>query len=416
MAESSEDSNHPTVQPTNSVRIGLALAGGGMEGAVYEIGALRALEEVLEGVSLNRDVHCYVGVSAGAFIASCLANDISTAQLCRAIFKDRGEEHPLVPSTVFRPAVKEMGRRSLMVPRLLAEALRDYAKHPGDVTLAEALMRLVRALPAGVFDGEPLRRFLARSFERIGRSDDFRTLGRKLYVVAADLDSGDSVRFGEPGFDHVPISQAVQASTAVPGLYPPVLIDGRHYVDGVLLKTLHASVAVDAGANLLICVNPIVPVDTVNTVKEGVMRRGKLIDRGLPTILSQTFRTLIHSRLNAVLEAYEEVYPGVDLILLEPPKDDYRMFFTNIFSLSDRKAVCDHAYKRTREQLWARRNELSETFARHGIEFRADRLEDLDRSVWNDVDYPKRRRDRPALSNDLHHSLDRLEQMLSRIA
>ena len=102
-----------------------------------------------------------------------------------------------------------------------------------------------------------------------GRTDDFRQLGKRLVVVATDLDSGQAARFGEPGLDHVPISLAVQASGALPGLYSPVEIEGRHYVDGVLLKTLHASVALEAGAELLICVNPIVPVDTVRAVEAG---------------------------------------------------------------------------------------------------------------------------------------------------
>ena len=83
-----------------------------------------------------------------------------------------------------------------------------------------------------------------------GRTDDFRQLGKRFVVVAADLDSGQAVRFGEPGMDHVPISLAVAASSALPGLYSPVEIDGRHYVDGVLLKTLHASVALEKGADL----------------------------------------------------------------------------------------------------------------------------------------------------------------------
>ena len=50
----------------------------------------------------------------------------------------------------------------------------------------------------------------------------------------------------------------MKASTALPGLYSPVEIDGRHYVDGVLLKTMHASVALDEGADLVLCGNPIV--------------------------------------------------------------------------------------------------------------------------------------------------------------
>ena len=91
-------------------------------------------------------------------------------------------------------------------------------------------------------------------------------------------------------------SLAVVANCALPGLYPPVLIDGRHYVDGVLLKTVHASVALEAGAKLVLCVNPIVPVDTCEPTTNR-RRSSRLTDFGLPTVLSQTFRTLIHSRM-----------------------------------------------------------------------------------------------------------------------
>jgi NTE family protein len=74
-----------------------------------------------------------------------------------------------------------------------------------------------------------------------GRSNDFRRLQRRLVLVATDLDSGEAAPFGLPGWDHVPISQAVAASAALPGLFPPVQIDGRWYVDGALKKTLHAA-------------------------------------------------------------------------------------------------------------------------------------------------------------------------------
>ena len=317
-------------------RVGLALAGGGPEGAIYEIGALCALEEAVEGLDLNA-LRVYVGVSAGAFIAACLANQLTPAQMARAIVKSEPGEHPFVPHTFLTPALRELARRGARVPRLFAEALWEYARHPGDHTLGEALTRLARALPVGIFDNEPIRAYLEQIYTIKNRSDDFRRLPRKLVIVAADLESGQPVRFGEEPFAHVPISRAVQASSALPGLYPPVEIDGRHYVDGVLLKTLHASVALEAGARLVLCINPIVPVDMVRAVREGAYGNGHLVERGLPTVLSQTFRTLIHSRLVAGFSAYERRYRGADVVLLEPPRDDYQMFFTNIFRFSARR-------------------------------------------------------------------------------
>ncbi len=184
-----------------------------------------------------------------------------------------------------------------------------------------------------------------------GRTDDFRELGRRLYIVAAELESGRSVVFGKPGRDHVAISRAVQASSALPGLYPPVDIDGHFYVDGVLNRTVHASVALDAGAKLLFCINPIVPVDVSTDKAAGLYAEGELLRRGLPSVLSQTFRTLIHSRLDVGMKRYDSLYEDADVILLEPDRDDYEMFFSNIFSFSERSAVCAHAYESTRRDL-----------------------------------------------------------------
>lgn len=415
MAESQKQGSKP--------RIGLALAGGGPEGAVYEIGALRALEEAIEGLDLNA-LHVYVGVSAGAFLSACLANKLTADEMCRALVASEGE-NPFRPETFFKPAMGEFAHRVTTLPRLLVESVRDYLTHPDDLTLGEALTRMSRGLPVGFFDSEPIRHFLERLFARHDRTDDFRELGRQLVVVASDLDSGKAVRFGQPGFDHIPISHAVQASAALPGLYTPVEIEGRSYVDGVLHKTLHASVALDAGADLLFCINPIVPVDTTEAVKSGIMRRGKLVDRGLPGVMAQTFRTLIRSRLQAGMKAYDTRYEEADVVLLEPRQDDYRMFFTNIFSFSERRAICEHAYERTRKNLLARREELEPILARHGLRVRWDRLETEKAALWGDLETPapprrswwpgggQRRGGEADVASRLDAALDRLDEHLA---
>lgn len=390
----------------HSHRVGLALAGGGPEGAIYEIGVLRALDEACEGVDLNQ-LPVYVGVSAGAFIASNLANGITTAQNVRAIVKHEPGEHPFVPQTFFMPAIGEWLRRTLMTPALLMEAMWEYVRRPHDLTLLESLLRLSRALPVGLFDNEPIRRYLQTIYTLPGRSDDFRTLRSRLFVVATELDSGRAVRFGDVGYDHVPISTAVQASSALPGLYPPVEIEGRHYVDGVLLKTLHASVALEAGAQLVLCVNPIVPVDTLRADEAGSVPR-TLTEFGLPTVLSQTFRTLIHSRLTVGMAAYGPRYPGQDTIVFEPQPDDYRMFFTNIFSFSSRKELCEYAYRATRRDLLRRYDEIAPVLRRHGIRLRRDVLVDPTRDLWGGVGLKGgEHRDRVAGDLSVEATLDR---------
>ena len=377
-------------QPTG--RFGLALAGGGPEGAIYEIGVLRALDDVLDGVDFN-DVPVTVGVSAGALVGACLANGITTAQMARSVVHEEPGEQPFRPELFLSPAMGEIARRIASVPGLFLGSLRDTVLHPRTYGLVATMIeRLSRAVPVGVFDNTPLRDYLERLFAAEGRTDDFRELANTLIVVAADLDAGESVRFGEGDLASVPISLAIQASTALPGLYPPVELDGRHYVDGVLHKTVHASVALDRGAELVICINPIVPVDTIRSVEAGVMRRGKLVDRGLPTVMSQTLRTLIHSRLGTGLAAYRERYDDADVILIEPTRDDYTMFFVNVFSFAERKTVMEHAYASTLRQLLRRRDEIGPILARHGITLRDDVLNRQNHDLWESIALGRRKR------------------------
>jgi len=396
---------------SSEAKIGLALAGGGPAGAVYEIGALRALDEAIDGVSFS-DLDVYVGVSAGAFVAAILANHLTPAQICRAIVKHQPGEHPFASETFFAPAFAELFKRTASVPRLALESIWHYLLNPRDENILGSLARLSRALPVGIFDNRGLAAYMEGILSIKGRSNDFRKLDRKLILVAADLDCAKPVLFGGNGLDHIPISLAVQASTALPGLYPPVDIEGRHYVDGVLLKTMHGSVALEAGADLLFCLNPLVPVDTAKAVSEGVMKRGKLIHRGLPTVLSQSLRTMIRSRLGAGLAAYDTSYPDADVVLFEPARDDYEMFFTNVFSFSRRRRVCEHAYDATRAQLLERKDEIGPILDRHGLTLRVDILEDESRNLWDGVGLG-RYHNHSGVLNHLDSLLDRLEDVIA---
>lgn len=360
--------------------IGLALAGGGPFGAIYEVGALMALQESLDGLDLN-DLDCYVGVSAGSFLAAALANGIPVEEIYR-IFIEEGEgEGALTPGLFTRPALGEFARRARSFPALLARATWGYARRPFSSSLAEALAPLARAIPTGIFDNEAIHHYLEGIFSRPGRTNDFRRLGRRLYLVATDLDSGASVSFGRPGHDHVPISKAVQASAALPGLFPPVEIDGHHFVDGALKKTLHASEALDDGVRLVLCVNPIVPFDAKLAARQGRGPHGSLVEGGLPRVLSQTFRALIHSRMAVGLAHYETQYRGADVVLFQPEPDDGEVFLTSIFGYAARRRICEHAYERTRLDLVQRRSKLEPLLACHGITLRHDLLADPQRRL-----------------------------------
>ena len=385
-------------------------------GAVYEIGALRALEEAIEGLDLT-DAHVYVGVSAGSVIAAALANRVSVAQLLRSV-ATRVDDDPFLPQVFFVPAYREWISRALQVPRLAVEAVDSFMRRR---SLLRALRHFAAALPVAIFDNEPIRRTIRTAFTRHARTDDFRKLRHRLIIVATDLGTAEPIRFGDPPWDHVPISTAIQASTALPGVYPAVWIDGKQCVDGVLLKTVHASVAFEAGCQLVLCVNPIVPVDTSAGTTSGLLPEGVLVRHGLPTLISQTFRTMIHSRLRAGFAAYETRYANAHFLLFEPERDLYEMFFSNIFSLSSRRAVCELAYQATRRDLLRRAEGLAPVLAKHGLTLRQEVLHDTARTVWTGLGLDEEiaatgtQEFRIPMSTDvarrLDAALDRMEQM-----
>jgi NTE family protein len=382
-------------------RIGLALAGGGPLGAFYEIGALLALSEAVEGLDLT-DLDVYVGVSSGAMIAASLANGIEPLDMGVVFIENAAPEFPVSPSMFLRPALREYRRRLGAVPGLIATLAQQSLQATLRGTWAASLDPLGRLLPTGVFDNRPLERFVRDLFDAPGRTNDFRKLRRPLYVLATDLDAGTAARFGDPERNSVPISRAIQASTALPGLYPPVRIGGRTYVDGALMRTLHASVALDARADLVLCVNPLVAYDAYASGR----RHADLESGGLPVVMSQTFRALIQSRMQVGMAAYRRSHPHADMLLLEPDRSDDAMFFVNVFKYSDRRRLVEHCYERTRADLRARAPRLAPMFARHGLRLRRDVLEDRSRTFGAAV--RQRRAHFDPVTGRLHAALDEL--------
>jgi predicted acylesterase/phospholipase RssA len=345
------------------------------------VGVLCALEEAIEGLALDA-LGVYVGVSSGALLSALLANGVGPRTLSRAIVSAAGPDLDLRPELLFDFAWDDYARSALRAPRVLAEAVRRALARPVDESPLALLMELGAAVPAGLFAGRAVEAYLARALTRDGRTNDFRRLAATLRVVAVDLDSSELVDFGTPNTAHVPISRAVRASIALPGLYQPVEIDGRHYIDGVARRTMHASVALREGASLLFCINPIVPVDVRGP--GGVSARGPLVAHGLPAVLSQTFRTLVHSRMTTGFENYRHTHPDADVVLIEPSMTDHRLFFSNVFSFSNRRGVAEHAYQDTRRWLRDRAATLAPVLARHGLGLRPDVLADRTRTLYGE--------------------------------
>src|SRR5271166_3286430 len=371
-----------TIEPALRRRAGrgklaIALAGGGPLGFFYELGALHALSEAVGGRDLTKfDV--YVGVSSGSLIAAALASGFDTAAMCSMFLYDESMLFPFSPAILLRPAFGEYARRLARLPTVVAEIIRRFASYAGGGEWPAGVSPLGRLLPTALFDNEPLQDYLELLFNAQGHTNDFRKLRARLYVVATNLNTGASVPFGGPGHDRVPISRALLASSALPGLYPAVEIGGQHFVDGALIRTMHASLALEEKCNFVICINPLVPFDASHP---RVQRAINLVDEGLPAILGQTFRALIYSRMMIGMSTYGARFPTADTLLLEPDRHDERLFFANVFRYAERIRLADHAYRRTRRDLLAQADQLAPLLERRGLHLNLDVLRDRNRSL-----------------------------------
>jgi len=339
-------------------------------GAFYELGALHALSEALIGRQLT-ELDVYVGVSSGSLVAAGLANGFDTTALGTTFILDEGTLVPFAPELLLQPAVGLYAERLARLPAALTSALRQYARAPLNGAWPPLLRSIARLAPTAAFKNAPLQKYLHDLFTTAGHTDDFRKLRKQLYVVATRLSTGESVAFGDKRHDEVPISKAVMASAALPGLYAAVEINGHHYVDGALLRTMHASLALERGCDLVVCVNPLVPFDSSHAKGR---RYHNFVDEGLPTILSQTFRAMIRSRMQVGMASYRERYPDSDTILLEPDRHDETLFFTNVFRYSGRRKLVEHAYQKTRRDLLDQARELGPLLRRRNLELDTDIL------------------------------------------
>ncbi|MBI4673756.1 MAG: patatin-like phospholipase family protein [Chloroflexi bacterium] len=324
----------------------LVLAGGGLTGAVYEIGALRAIDDLLVDRTVN-DFDIYVGTSAGALVSSFLAHGFSPHEILDGLAGERPGAPPLQPRDVFSLSRQDLLRWGIKIPRTIVGAWSHYLRHRGDMTLFDVVWLFLEALPAGFYDNKALENYLERVLDSQGKSNHFQDLDRELYIIATDLDNGQRAVFSKEHQAHAPISRAVAASSAVPVLYKPVRIDGHDYVDGAARANASLDIAIEHGAKLVVCINPMVPLD--NSEHKNIPLLGPdsdyLSDKGLSAIAQQITRISAHSALHYHIKQLRKAHPDVDIILIEPSRHDYKMFFYNAMRYSARLILAQHGFE-----------------------------------------------------------------------
>jgi NTE family protein len=355
----------------------LVLGGGGFTGGVYEIGALRALDLLAVNSTVN-NFDVYVGTSAGAFIAALCANGVTPEEMMRVVtgqgkatFKD------IDIGDLLRFNVVEFARKAALMPLRAISTARQVLTQPGGASLMDIVMGLADGLPSGLYTSEGIERYLHEVLSEPGRTDDFGQLASELYLTATDLDTCERVVLGVDGSLDVPISQAVRASGALPMVYAPVRVHDRDLIDGGMVSTTNLDLAIQAGAKLVVVINPIVPFvndfsSTVTTLRG--KRPQRVSDMGFAQIGYQVFKLVAHQRLHELAKGWEERYPGVDIVLIEPESTDELMFQTSMMSFTSRVEIARHGFESVTRQLASEYDRYQDVAERHGLEISAKRV------------------------------------------
>ncbi len=391
--------------PPHNPHVALVLAGGAVTGGAFKVGGLKALDDFLVSRRVT-DFDTYVGLSAGALLAAALAAGVTPGEMVRVLEGQSERLDQLGPLDFYHPNWREYAARPARffwesltfapatgldllralpgLPEALGPPLRAFLRRPS-YTRWEALALEARAriapsrevpspaahIPSGIFDNRRLERWLRRNFERLRMPNDFEGLrdrrGRDLFITACNLDSAEREVFGCGENLDLTISEAVQASTALPLLYRPARIRGVEYVDGGVYRTANIDVAIEKGADLIVCYNPFRPI--TNRLEGVDGRPGRhLSDWGLKAVLNQSFRTLLHSRLKQGLQRYllDTRFRG-DIVLLEPRERDVDFFNVNPLAFWKRAQALQHGFDSVRATIEQNFDVLAEVFARYGM-------------------------------------------------
>jgi NTE family protein len=195
----------------------LVLGGGGVAGIAWEIGLLAGLDEA--GLAL-RDADLVVGTSAGSAVAAQLVSGLPLAELL-ARQVDPAKQAPEIPAVVD--------------PEKMAAIFGFDQENPPDREALRAQIGRIALLTETVSEAERRAVIAARV------PVDAWPEQPELLIVAVDANTGDERVFGrESG---VSLIDAVAASCAVPGIWPPVTIGDTRYVDGGVRSAENADLA-----------------------------------------------------------------------------------------------------------------------------------------------------------------------------
>lgn len=263
--------------------VGLVLGGGGITGAAYEMATLMAIELATGWDPNQSDV--VIGTSSGSFVAALVRHNRLDLDSMVLPTDDRDQVAQRIRERIFnrKPGVR--------VRTWLRHGILPGVRRPG--------LTLLLGSPAP-YDTSGLGAWVA---EELGDAADSWPAAPTI-VVAYDVAGRRRIPFGTVGAPEVGIAEAVAASTAIPVLFRPWEIGGRHYVDGGVVSGTHADLVLGSAHNLdlVLVIAPLAAEED----RQGAWAHERLFDKVGRRTLDEEIRVI------------KEAWPACDVLVLRP--------------------------------------------------------------------------------------------------
>lgn len=337
----------------------ICAAGGGLSGLYYELGVLKCLHDASDLDVGKFDM--YFGISAGSLVTAGLATGFPIDDLIAKYGGlDRGWPYRL--RLEWRHLnLAEVPRRLVLAQQAMLQYLSRLVRNEDELSVA-AILGTYGNLLGPIFDNSKLEEGVRRLLSTEGRTNDFRDLRRPLYIGATDQDRREHVLFGDTGWDDVPISKAIQASAAMHPFFPSVEIKGRYFTDGIVTRTSNLRAAIDKGADLVIVVDPFVPLISD--------RPGTNARMGNMWVMEQDYKTMSFTRYEQARNEILRRSSKISIYTFVPSnRMRYLMSNQNPFVARNFHAIVCQAYSSTYRRLRLLEYKLAGEMASHGLVF-----------------------------------------------
>jgi len=359
--------------------LSLVLGGGGITGAMYEFGALQALDHFFAGSFRVNDFDVFVGTSGGAVVAALMANSVPPGEVGRSIIHNTDSALNFKQDDILEIDWREIRASVMRALKVVPSLFRFYRRNPKLFSMARAIYALEENMPPGIYALSKYQAYLRKLLTRPGCVNSFEELRKELYIPAIHLDMGDLVLFGTPGWRDVAISDAIAASSALPLYFQPVTIKGLDFVDGGVAGVAHLDLPIERGSRFLVVINPIIPLrNNPETVRIPTFSGhcARIREKGITFVVDQTQRISAREKLRLGLERFRAQHPESRIFLIEPPWTDSFMFMENILNYGSRVAMLNYGYRSTARHLRAHFDSYRQAFAGYGIDVSLEGLQE----------------------------------------